>query len=79
MEKEDPTVVTKALATNFDAFISKLSYDVNGEQVGTQSTNVVASGWEDPNARSFTEAVATECTSRSPWNEHPFCTNRNGG
>ncbi|GKD71304.1 hypothetical protein Tco_1325394, partial [Tanacetum coccineum] len=59
MEKEDQAVVTKVLATNFDAFISKLSSDVNGEQVGTKSANVVASGWEDPNARSFTEAVAT--------------------
>ncbi|GJT45756.1 RNA-directed DNA polymerase, eukaryota, reverse transcriptase zinc-binding domain protein [Tanacetum coccineum] len=49
MEKEDPTIVTKALATDYDHFIAKVSSDVNVEQVGTQLVDGMASGWKDPN------------------------------
>ncbi|GKA68734.1 hypothetical protein Tco_0768651, partial [Tanacetum coccineum] len=44
MEKEDPAIVTKALASNFDDFITKLSSDVNVEQVGTQLASSEANG-----------------------------------
>ncbi|GKE20604.1 hypothetical protein Tco_1432116, partial [Tanacetum coccineum] len=51
MEKEDPSIVTKAFATDYDDYITKLSSEVNVEQVGTQPVDFMASGWKDPNIR----------------------------
>nr|GEY95222.1 hypothetical protein [Tanacetum cinerariifolium] len=44
MDKVDPTIATKALAIDFNNFISKLNSGV----VDTKSADVVSSGWEDP-------------------------------
>ncbi|GJV63640.1 zinc knuckle CX2CX4HX4C containing protein [Tanacetum coccineum] len=44
MDKVHPAIATKALANDFNNFISKLNFGV----VDTKSTDVVSSGWEDP-------------------------------
>ncbi|GJW63827.1 hypothetical protein Tco_0115711 [Tanacetum coccineum] len=42
IEKEDPALVTKYLANNFNELIEKLSFDAN--------TSIRPTGWEDPKA-----------------------------
>ncbi|GJY38424.1 RNA-directed DNA polymerase, eukaryota, reverse transcriptase zinc-binding domain protein [Tanacetum coccineum] len=58
MEKEYPSIVTKAFATDYDDYITKLSSEVNVEQVGTQPVDFMASGWKDPNIHGVKDTSA---------------------